>query len=179
MVDTSARGRTAPGRYFVQHPAEAGGLGVGQEPFPPALGINRDGPTRIAVFRSHAPAPGEGIHVRQRLECHVLATGGVSQRRSCSSMTCLRSTAGSGSLPSVGTIWRLTTLRAVFGVCSNARHGLRDSAAPGLSRFFSCPHLGFISVYLATAYSREAGHVSPTVYRKQFRDARRIGGARG
>ena len=46
----------------------------------------------------------------------MFAMAGVSHRLSWSSMTCRRSTAASGSLPSPGTIWRLTTLRAVRAV---------------------------------------------------------------
>ena len=43
----------------------------------------------------------------------MFAMAGISQRFSCSAMTCRRSTAANGSLPSAGTMWRLTTLRAV------------------------------------------------------------------
>ena len=57
--------------------------------------------------------PRASLYMWLRVSTAMLAIAGISQRLSCIAMTWLRSTAWSGSLPSAGTMWRLTTLRAV------------------------------------------------------------------
>ena len=62
------------------------------------------------------PQPSANVYMSDSVSTTMFAIAGVPERRWCSSVTCLRSTAGSGSLPSAGTIWRLIAVRAVFAV---------------------------------------------------------------
>ena len=64
----AGRYAAALARNLVQHLPQPGELGFG---LPTVLGVHRDGPARMAVFRGYAPVPGKGIHVRQRLDRHV------------------------------------------------------------------------------------------------------------
>ena len=71
--------RHRAGRYpaaiagdLAQHLAEAGELGLGQEAFPLALGVLRDGLAGIvAVLGEHLPVAGQHIHVAQGGDNHV------------------------------------------------------------------------------------------------------------
>ena len=56
----AGRYAAALARNLVQHLPQPGELGVGQEPLPAALGVHRDGPARMAVFRGYAPSPWQG-----------------------------------------------------------------------------------------------------------------------
>ena len=74
---------------LVQYFSEAGELRVGQEAFPPALGIHRDGQAQIAAVRSHAPPLARASMYDSVFDHHVRHRGG-SHGRSCSSTMCLR-----------------------------------------------------------------------------------------
>ena len=49
----AGRYAAALARNLVQHLPQPGELGVGQEPLSSALGVHRDGPARMAVFRGY------------------------------------------------------------------------------------------------------------------------------
>ena len=73
-------------------------------------GIDSQGSSQSSGTKSQ---PFASLYMWLRVSTAMFAIAGISQRLSCSAMTWLRSTAWSGSLPSAGTMWRLTTLRAV------------------------------------------------------------------
>ena len=74
------------------------------------IGMNSQGSSQSSGAMSQ---PLASAYMWLRVSTVMFAIAGVSHRLSCSAMTCRRSTAAIGSLPSAGTMWRLTTLRAV------------------------------------------------------------------